>query len=115
MQPDGLTLMALNQQFQQPLNTEAGALNPAAYGGAGPGRPITAGGLAEKQRADGSAPQASDPFAEGRGRYPQAVVDNVDRLLATLLRAWARGHLDPYDFEAPPDIVWIGRADDKQE
>ena len=22
----------------------------------------------------------------------------------TLLRAWARGHLDPYDFEAPQDI-----------
>ena len=98
MQPDGLTLMALNQQFQQPLNTEAGALNPAAYGGAGPGRPITAGGLAEEQRADGSALQASDPFAEGRGRYPQAVVDNVDRLLAPEPKEIPAGTLD--DFEA---------------
>ena len=35
--------------------------------------------------------------------------------LPSLFRAWARGSLDPYDFEAPPDIVWIGRAEDKQE
>ena len=29
--------------------------------------------------------------------------------LPNLLRAWARGNLDPYDFDEPPDIVWIGR------
>ena len=29
--------------------------------------------------------------------------------LPRLLRAWARGHIDPYDFEEPPEIVWIGR------
>ncbi len=79
MQPDGPTLRALNQQFQQPTNTEAGALNPAAYGHAGPGRPITAGGLAEEQGAD-STP-ARDLVSESVGRYPQPIVDNVDRLL----------------------------------
>ena len=29
--------------------------------------------------------------------------------LPSLFRAWARGHLDPYDFETPQDVVWIGR------
>ena len=38
--------------------------------------------------------------------------DNHWSDLPTLLRAWARGHLDPYDFEAPQDIVWIGRAEE---
>ena len=32
--------------------------------------------------------------------------------LPRLLRAWARGNLDPNDFEAPQDVVWIGRAED---
>jgi len=31
--PNGPTLAALNQQFPQPTYSEAGALNPAAYGG----------------------------------------------------------------------------------
>ena len=35
--------------------------------------------------------------------------------LPSLLRVWARGHLDPYDFEAPSDIVWIGRSEHDQE
>ena len=30
--------------------------------------------------------------------------------LPSLFRAWARGHLDPYDFEEPPEIEWIGRS-----
>ena len=98
MQPDGPTLRALNQQFEQPANTEAGALNPAAYGHAGPGRPITAGGLAEEQGAGESTPQANDPFAEGGGRYAQAIVDNVDRLLAPEPPEIPAGTLD--DFEA---------------
>lgn len=29
--------------------------------------------------------------------------------LPTLLRAWARGSIDPYDFDQPSDIEWIGR------
>ena len=28
--------------------------------------------------------------------------------LPRLLRAWTRGHLDTYEFGAPPDIVWVG-------
>ena len=32
--------------------------------------------------------------------------------LPSLFRAWARGNLDPYDFDEPQDIVWIGRAED---
>ena len=75
MLPDGPTLRALNRQFPLPANTEAGALNPAA---GGPVSAIVAGGLTEAQGADAG----SDPFAEGRGRYPRAIVDNVDRLLA---------------------------------
>ena len=35
--------------------------------------------------------------------------------LPTLFRACVRGDLDPYDFEAPPDIVWIGRPEEEQE
>ena len=34
--------------------------------------------------------------------------------LSTLLRAWARGHLDPYAFEALPDVVWIGRPGEEE-
>ena len=34
--------------------------------------------------------------------------------LPKLLRAWARGHLDPYGFEAPPDVVWIGRPGEEE-
>ena len=33
--------------------------------------------------------------------------------LPSLFRAWARGHLDPYDFEEPQDIVWIGRGEEE--
>ncbi len=33
--------------------------------------------------------------------------------LPRLLRAWARGHLDRYDFDEPPDIVWIGRPEEE--
>lgn len=29
--------------------------------------------------------------------------------LPTLLRAWARGSIDPHDFDEPSDIEWIGR------
>ena len=80
--PNGPTLGALNQQFPLPKNTEAGALNPPAGGAARPGRPITAGGLAEEQRAGNPQPKARDLFPESVGRYPQPIVDNVNRLLA---------------------------------
>ena len=30
--------------------------------------------------------------------------------LPTLLRAWARGDIDPFDIDQPPDIVWTGRS-----
>ena len=101
MKPDGPTLRALNQQFEQPANTDTGALNPVAYGGAGPGRPITAGGLAEEQGAGGSTLPASDAFAEGRGRYPQAVVDNVDRLLAPEPPEVPADTLDDFEVQTP--------------
>ena len=34
--------------------------------------------------------------------------------LPSLFRAWARGHLDPYDFDEPQDIVWIGRPEEEE-
>ena len=33
--------------------------------------------------------------------------------LPRLLRVWARGHLDPYAFDEPQDIVWIGRGEEE--
>lgn len=33
--------------------------------------------------------------------------------LPSLFRAWARGDLDPYDFDEPQDIVWIGRGEEE--
>ena len=35
--------------------------------------------------------------------------------LPSLFRALARGDLDPYDFDEPPDVVWIGRPEGAQE
>ena len=82
-----------------PANSEAGALNPAAYGHAGPGRPITAGGLAEEQGAGNPRPQARDLFPESVGRYPQPIVDNVNRLLAPEGQEVPLGTLDDFEYQ----------------
>ena len=100
MLPNGPTLRALNQQFPMPANSEAGALNPPAYGHAGPGRPITAPGLAEAQGVDGTPPPANDLFPVGGGRYAQAIVDNVDLLLAPEPQEIPAGTLDDFEAEA---------------
>ena len=41
--------------------------------------------------------------------------DNEWSYLPTLLRAWARGDIDPFDTEQPPHIIWTGGSGDEQE
>ena len=97
--PNGPTLAALNQQFPLPMNTEAGALNPSAGGANRPGRPITARGLAEEQRAGNPRPKARDLFPEGVGRYPQPIVDNLNRLLAPEGHEVPLGTRDDFEYQ----------------